>query len=127
MNPKLLFLLCMIYANSQSTNSDLLTGKGNPAWASQGMHPTAMEAFKKMQDAAKTAGIDLELVSGYRSYDRQRSIWNRKYKQFTAEGMTGPDAIQKIITYSTRLLFIFVIIASLALFGISTSRRLGFF
>ena len=101
MNPKLLFLLCMIYANGQSTNSDLLIGKSNPAWASQGMHPTAMEAFKKMQDAAKTAGIDLELVSGYRSYDRQRSIWNRKYKQFTAEGMTGPDAIQKIITYST--------------------------
>lgn len=101
MKPKLLFLLCMIYAQGQSIHPDLLIGKGNPPWAEEGLHPAALEAFKTMQDAAKTDGIDLEIVSGYRSYERQRSIWNRKYRQFTSEGMTGLEAIQKIISYST--------------------------
>lgn len=101
MNPKLLFLLCMIYVQGQSINPDMLIGKGNPPWATQGLQPMVMEAFLKMKEAAKADGLDLELVSGYRSYDRQRSIWNRKYEQFTSQGMTGSDAIQKIITYST--------------------------
>ena len=54
-----------------------------------------------MQAAAKKDSIDLKVVSSYRSYTAQKSIWNRKYKRFISEGLTGPEAIKKIIEYST--------------------------
>lgn len=36
-------------------------------------------AFEKMQQAAASDGIDLQPVSSYRGFDRQLSIWNRKW------------------------------------------------
>lgn len=36
------------------------------------------EAFLAMQAAAKQAGFALTLASGYRSFERQRNIWNQK-------------------------------------------------
>ncbi|MGS0681998.1 M15 family metallopeptidase [Shewanella sp. 125m-7] len=35
-------------------------------------------AFLKMQRAALTEGIDIQLCSGYRDFDKQLSIWNAK-------------------------------------------------
>lgn len=58
-------------------------------------------AFVKMQQAARKEGIELAIVSGYRSFDRQYGIWKRKYRQFTKDGLTPLEAIQKIISYST--------------------------
>ena len=49
----------------------------------------------------KKEGIILEIVSGYRSYDRQKSIWNRKYKSNEASGLSPKKNIHKIIEYST--------------------------
>lgn len=58
-------------------------------------------ALKKMQAAALKDGVKIEVASGYRSFDRQREIWNRKYKQYAAQGLQ-PDAIfNKIVEYST--------------------------
>ena len=61
----------------------------------------AGKAFEKMQKAAKKEGVVLEIVSGYRSYDRQKAIWNRKYKANKAQGLSPEQNIKKIIEYST--------------------------
>jgi len=42
------------------------------------MHRDAVGAFLKLQAAAHDAGFDLAILSGYRSFDQQLSIWNRK-------------------------------------------------
>ena len=58
-------------------------------------------AFRAMQVAALRDGIDLQLVSAYRSFDRQKYIWEDKYKRYTAEGLSPKDAIERILQYST--------------------------
>ena len=58
-------------------------------------------AFCAMQAAALQDGIDLQLVSAYRSFDRQKYIWEDKYKRYTAEGLSPKDAIDRILQYST--------------------------
>ncbi|MCH1433801.1 MAG: M15 family metallopeptidase, partial [Flavobacteriaceae bacterium] len=59
------------------------------------------KAFEKMRKAAKKEGVVLEIVSGYRSYDRQKAIWNRKYKANETAGLSPEQNIKKIIEYST--------------------------
>ena len=38
----------------------------------------AAQAFQALQDDARTAGFDLAIASSFRSYERQRVIWNGK-------------------------------------------------
>ncbi|WP_378185451.1 M15 family metallopeptidase [Aquimarina sp. W85] len=61
----------------------------------------AHEAFLKMRESAAKEGIELKVISSYRSFEHQNSIWTRKYKRFTSSGMSPLDAIKKIIEYST--------------------------
>ena len=62
----------------------------------------AYEAFVEMQNAAMDSGIDIKIVSSYRSFDRQAAIFERKYLRYTdEENMLPLDAIDKIIEYST--------------------------
>lgn len=61
----------------------------------------AHDAFLDMKKAAYTDGIDLKIVSSYRSYDRQQAIFERKYITYTDDGMEPLAAIDKIIEYST--------------------------
>ena len=82
-----------------------LIGKGNPdivgnSYRSK-MHKDAKKAFDKMKAAAAKENINLEVVSAYRSFQRQKEIFERKYKNFTSSGMSPEDAIEKIIEYST--------------------------
>ena len=63
--------------------------------------PDVAKAFDAMRKAALEEGIDLYSVSSYRSYYRQKSIWERKYGAFTASGATPRQAILRIIEYST--------------------------
>lgn len=58
-------------------------------------------AFLDMKNAALADGIDIKIVSSYRDFYRQESIWERKYLQYTEEGMGPLEAIDKIIEYST--------------------------
>jgi LAS superfamily LD-carboxypeptidase LdcB len=44
------------------------------------LHPRAAAAFRRLRSAAATAGIDLEIVSGFRDFERQCGIWNGKYR-----------------------------------------------
>lgn len=59
------------------------------------------KAFNAMKNAAKKEGINLLIVSAYRSYAAQKRIWNRKYKRFRKEGLSPSQTIKKIIEYST--------------------------
>lgn len=60
------------------------------------------EALKRMKLAAYRDGFDLKVVSAYRSYDRQRSIWERKFFRYTIDEALSPiEAARKIVEYST--------------------------
>lgn len=62
----------------------------------------AYECFVKMKKAAYQDGIDIKVVSSYRSYERQRAIFERKYIRYTDDqGLEPLEAIDKIIEYST--------------------------
>tara|TARA_B100002051_G_C16677027_1_gene607663 strand:+ start:655 stop:1401 length:747 start_codon:yes stop_codon:yes gene_type:complete len=90
---------------SEEFTRNQLIGKGNPdivgdSYTSK-MHKTAKEAFLKMKAAAAKENINIEVVSAYRSFQRQKEIFEGKYKRFTNEGLTPEKAIEKIIEYST--------------------------
>jgi LAS superfamily LD-carboxypeptidase LdcB len=42
------------------------------------MHRDVVDPFHSLQADARQAGFDLAIVSGYRGFERQLSIWNRK-------------------------------------------------
>jgi LAS superfamily LD-carboxypeptidase LdcB len=42
------------------------------------VHRDVVAPLTALHDAARTAGFDLRLTSGFRGFERQRSIWNRK-------------------------------------------------
>ena len=65
------------------------------------LQPAAATAFESMRAAALKDSIVIKVVSSFRDYATQKRIWNRKYKRFTAEGMSPEAAIEKIIEYST--------------------------
>lgn len=52
-------------------------GLALPSSFSPGENPVAKAAFKQMSQAAKNAGITLNLFSGYRSYSYQQSLFNK--------------------------------------------------
>ncbi|MGB5238636.1 MAG: M15 family metallopeptidase [Flavobacteriaceae bacterium] len=61
----------------------------------------AHDAFVEMYQAALKEGIEIEVVSSYRSFERQAEIFESKYDRFTEEGLEPLAAIDKIIEYST--------------------------
>jgi LAS superfamily LD-carboxypeptidase LdcB len=81
-----------------------LMGKADMALHGEGINlqKEAHDAFVAMKKAAYQDGIDLKIVSSYRSYERQRQIFERKFLTYTEEqGMAPLAAIEKIIEYST--------------------------
>jgi LAS superfamily LD-carboxypeptidase LdcB len=81
----------------------MLTGKSPTKLYGDGigLQKEAYDAFLKMKADAKKQGIEIQVVSGYRDFSRQKSIWNRKYKSYIEQGMTPIAAMEKIIDYST--------------------------
>ncbi len=84
------------------SKNDLL-GKSTPLLYGKGyrLQKEAHKAFFNMKKAAAKEGINLQVVSSYRSYAHQKRIWERKYKRFTKQGLSPIQAIEKIIQYST--------------------------
>ena len=82
-----------------------LIGKGNPDITgnsyTQKMHKQTKVAFLKMKAAAAKENIIIETVSAYRSFERQKEIFEGKYKRFTRQGLSPKQALSKIIEYST--------------------------
>ena len=93
----------LLAQNEQRFSQAILMGQDDPKIYSEsiGLIPEAAEAFQKMKIAAMKAGFDIKIVSAYRSYDRQKAIWNRKFKINESNGLTPEQNIRKIIEYST--------------------------
>lgn len=89
----------------QEFTLEQLIGKGNPDITGSSytstMHKETAEALARMQVDASKAGIAIEVVSAYRSFARQKEIFENKYKRFTGQGLSPENAIIKIIEYST--------------------------
>ncbi|MGK2232174.1 MAG: LAS superfamily LD-carboxypeptidase LdcB [Colwellia sp.] len=66
----------------------ILTGKTERHihWLTQnvGIHHEMLSAFEQLTLAAKAAGFELCIASGFRSFDRQLAIWNNKFSGITA-------------------------------------------
>ena len=93
-----ILLLMGLIATAQTT-PEILTGQSSNS--SNSLESETQTALNKMQAAALKDGIKIIVASGYRSFDRQRQIWNRKYKKYQAQDLK-PDAIfNKIVEYST--------------------------
>ncbi len=104
-NTALVLLGLSRFQSNKNMNNDpnLLIGKGNPKLVGENyaLLPEADEAFREMSAAAQKQGIKIKIVSSYRSFERQKSIWNSKFSKFKSQGMTNEKAIAKIIEYST--------------------------
>lgn len=60
-------------------NKDLLLGKTDiHIDKSFNLHHEVVSSLQKLQAAAKENGFDLQVISGFRSFERQLSIWNAK-------------------------------------------------
>jgi len=98
------FFLMYTSIFSQTNYSELaLTGRGNLLLVGESdkLQKEVLEAFNKMKQEAKKEGISIQIASAYRSFDRQKSIWNRKFKSHILEGFTQQQAVEKIIEFST--------------------------
>lgn len=99
----LLYTTLLIAQKVSSFSSSTLMGKTHLEFYSEEIPllKEAGEAFQKMQIAARKDGIEIEIVSAYRSYERQKGIWNRKYSSNAKKGLNPQQNIKKIIEYST--------------------------
>ena len=96
----------LIAANSGEIEYSVLElmGKEDISLYGEGiqLRKEAHDAFLAMKKAAYSDGIDIKIVSSYRNFYRQESIWERKYIKYTEEdGLEPLAAIDKIIEYST--------------------------
>ncbi len=96
---QLLILLIATQLGAAQVTVDELTGKTRNSTGS--IQLETEKAFEKMRQAALKEGISITIVSGYRSYERQRQIWNRKYDTYRAQGLTPLEAFDKVVQYST--------------------------
>ena len=63
--------------------------------------PQAAKAYKLMKSEALKDGVKIKIVSSFRSFIRQKEIWNRKFKKNDSIGLSVNENIYKIIEYST--------------------------
>lgn len=98
-----LIIAALFPIRAQEYTPEVLTGKVQKTMRDEfsGLQPEVVEAFNKMAAAAAEEGIQLKIVSGFRSYEKQSDIWNNKYKEYRKDGLMPPEAVRKIIEYST--------------------------
>ena len=97
------FITSIIFSQNDVTKGDLfLLGKNDlKETLRSGLLPEAFLKFKQMQNDAKKEGVEIEIVSGYRNYEKQKSIWNNKYNKNFERRIFGVKNINRIIQYST--------------------------
>lgn len=94
-----------ILNSTSKVNKKFLIGKGNTSKFTKIKEhllesETALQ-FTKMQKAAKIDGLHIELVSAFRSFLKQKQIFEYKYQKLKANGLNQLDAIQQITEYSS--------------------------
>ena len=93
------FMTSIIFSQNDITKNDFfLLGKNDlKETLNSGLLPEAYLKFKQMQNDAKKEGVEIEIVSGYRSYQKQKDIWNNKYNKNFENGILGIKNINRII------------------------------
>ena len=96
-------LTSLTFLNQTRFKKEDLLGQGKLNFYDQSIKliPEAGKAFVAMREAALEEGIEIEIVSAYRSYERQKFIWNRKFYSNAEKGISLKENINKIIEYST--------------------------
>ena len=105
---KLLCLVIIVFGlncmNSQDIDYKALLGieHSNLVGDSIKLEKNTFIAMEKMRKAALLDGVKIKVVSGFRDFERQKQIWNRKFKKFTIENnLSDLEAIKEIIRFST--------------------------
>lgn len=70
-----------------------------------GTNPEALQAYENMKAKANEEGVSLKIVSGYRSYQTQQSIYQRNVKLYGEESANTFSAKQRTIGTSNRTCF----------------------
>jgi LAS superfamily LD-carboxypeptidase LdcB len=81
------------------------------------VHQDVVAPLRRLSDGARTAGFDLQVLSGYRSFEQQLSIWNRKATGKLA--VLDSDAVPIDITTLRARALVFAILRWSALPGAS--------
>ena len=83
------------------TENDLI-GKGRPQLYGKGyrLQKKAYQAFLEMNYEARKHGMNIRVVSSYRSFNHQNLIWTRKYKRYRAQKFSSQGAVQRNIRYT---------------------------
>jgi LAS superfamily LD-carboxypeptidase LdcB len=68
----------MVPANVVGQSESHLCDASDTAALSESVHRAVVEPFRALQALAAEPGFDVAILSGFRSFDRQLSIWNRK-------------------------------------------------
>jgi LAS superfamily LD-carboxypeptidase LdcB len=68
----------MIPASVVGQSETHLCEPGDAAWLTVSVHRDIVDPFRALRDAAVSSGFDVAILSGFRGFDRQLSIWNRK-------------------------------------------------
>ncbi|MFL2601680.1 MAG: M15 family metallopeptidase [Flavobacteriaceae bacterium] len=99
----LISLTLLTFLNQTRFKKKDLLGQGKINFYNESIRllPEAGKAFVAMRQAALEEGIEIEIVSAYRSYERQKFIWNRKFYSNAEKGISPKENINKIIEYST--------------------------
>lgn len=92
-----------VFAQTSALPTEELIGKGTPQLFGNDyqLRKEAHDAFLKMSKKASEEDIIIKIVSSYRSFDHQKTIFTKKYKRFTSQGLLPKEVISKIIEYST--------------------------
>jgi len=59
------------------------------------------EAFKKMWESARKAGVSLKIISATRNFEQQKNIWEGKWGRFAKASPAPKDRALKILEYSS--------------------------
>tara|TARA_B100000795_G_scaffold267466_1_gene252350 strand:- start:3275 stop:3985 length:711 start_codon:yes stop_codon:yes gene_type:complete len=106
---KKLFLLSMFFSVSYGQKNILftqtqLTGQSEINMIQNRnfqLLPEVARSFELMKEAALKDSINIKIVSSFRSFNKQKEIWNRKFKKNDSLGFSKNKNILKIIEYST--------------------------
>lgn len=60
-------------------DSSHLLGCVEPILRGHHLLPSTLQAFTALRQAAQSAGLDLRIASSFRSFERQRLIWDEKF------------------------------------------------
>ena len=106
---KIILLLCILslfsFKKDTVITPGILIGKSNaiqPLLKGERikLQTEVYDALQEMIKAAKKDNVHIMLVSGYRSFNHQKRIWNRKFDKYRKQGNSVKKCIEKITNYT---------------------------